>query len=340
MRPETRHSLEEKSDRVDQALEAFLKRYDQPVENLHDGMLYALGLDQDDRALRGKRIRPALCLVACEVLGGDTEAALPFAMSVELMHNFFLVHDDIQDGDAFRRGRPAVWKRHGLEHAINIGDYLFVQLFSAFRSGSEHGVDDATQMRLLALLLDTLDHTHIGQALDMNALDRADISLGDYIRIVDNKTGYYLAAPIIGGAIVAGADGATLDALRAFGKYVGPVFQIVDDTIDLTEGKGRESVGSDIREGKRSYLVAHACGKASDEERRELMRILDLPREETTDEHIQWVADLFRCTGAIEAGRAYCEELMGKAREALAPASPALRETLLEIFEYLLDRKT
>lgn len=340
MRPETQESLQHKSDQVDAALEAFLNRYSQPVANLHDGMLYALGLDQEDRALRGKRIRPAICLVACEALGGDVAKALPFAMSIELMHNFFLVHDDIQDGDAFRRGRPAVWKQHGTEHAINIGDYLFVQVFAAFRKGSQAGIDDATQLRLLDLLLDTLDHTHIGQALDMNALGGRSIDLEQYLAIVENKTGYYLAAPMLGGAIVAGADATTLEALRAFGKCVGPVFQIVDDTIDLTHGKGREATGSDIREGKRSYLVAHACEQASRDQRTELLRILDLPREATTDEHIAWVRELFERTGAIQAGRDYCRELMDRAHRALDPAPEELRQTLLEIFEHLLDRKS
>jgi len=340
MRPETKQSLQEKSDRVDRALEAFLYRAEESVENLHDAMLYALGLDQPDRALRGKRIRPALCLVACEALGGPVEAAVPFAMAIELMHNFFLVHDDIQDGDAFRRGRASVWTKYGVEHAINIGDYLFVQIFTAFRKGSEAGLDNAVQMRLLDLLLDTLDHTHAGQALDMNALDKSSITLDEYLRIVNNKTGYYLAAPIIGGAIIAGANPQTVSALRAFGRCVGPVFQIVDDTIDLTEGKGRESVGSDIREGKRSYLVAHACGEAAEDERRELMRILDLPRAETTAEHIAWVRNLFEQTGAIQGGRAYCRQLMEQARQSLAPTPAKLRDTLLEIFEYLLERKT
>jgi geranylgeranyl pyrophosphate synthase len=182
--------LDEKSTIADQALESFLRSDPQPVENLHDGVLYALGLDQPDPAIRGKRIRPALCLIACEALDGDVEKALPFAMAVELMHNFFLVHDDIEDGDQFRRGRPSAWKHYGLAHAINIGDYLYTKVFAAFLSRPVSPEELPLQFALYRLLVDTLDRTHVGQAQDINALRRSDITLEQYLEIVTNKTGY------------------------------------------------------------------------------------------------------------------------------------------------------
>ena len=404
--------LDEKSAWVDRALEQFLRSDPRDVPNLHDGVLYALGLDQRDPAIRGKRIRPALCLITCEALGGDTQKALPFAMAIELMHNFFLVHDDIEDGDQFRRGRPSVWKRYGLAHAINIGDFLFTKVFAAFLSrradtdGAEtdgagtasaetagagtdgvtnsapSGVEDLPlQFALCRLLVETLEYTHVGQAQDINALRSRDITIEQYLEIVTNKTGYYLAAPMLGGAMVAGASPQTLEAIRNLGKCVGPVFQIVDDSIDLTHGKGRETVGSDVREGKRSYLVAWAASKASaaakesaaananaspserkvspserkvspseckvspserevsPSERDEMFRILDLPREETTPEHVAWVRALFDRVGAIEAGRAHCRKLMDQAHAAMSDAPARLRDTLLTLFEALLDRK-
>jgi geranylgeranyl pyrophosphate synthase len=347
--------LDEKSTKVDRALEAFLRSDPRDVPNLHDGVLYALGLDQQDPAIRGKRIRPALCLIACEALDGDSQKALPFAMAIELMHNFFLVHDDIEDGDQFRRGRPSVWKRYGLAHAVNIGDFLFTKVFSALLSGradtdgagtdggtssAPSGVEDlALQFALCRLLVETLEYTHVGQAQDINALRRRDITIEQYLEIVTNKTGYYLAAPMLGGAMVAGASPQTLEAIRNLGKCVGPVFQIVDDTIDLTHGKGRETVGSDVREGKRSYLVAWAAAKASPSERDEMFRILDLPREETTAEHVAWVRALFDRVGAIEAGHAHCRKLMDQAHAVMSDAPARLRDTLLPLFEALLDRK-
>jgi geranylgeranyl pyrophosphate synthase len=331
--------LDDASARVDSALETFLQKDATAVENLHDGLLYSLGLDQEDPAIRGKRIRPALCLIACECLGGKGEAALPFGMAVELMHNFFLVHDDIQDGDPFRRGRPSAWKRYGIAHSINIGDFLFTKVFDAFLSGADAVPDLNLQFSLLKLLVETLEYTHIGQAQDMNALRRRDMTLEDYLEIVTNKTGYYLAAPMLGGAQIAGATPETLEALRQLGKFVGPVFQIVDDTIDLTHGKGRDTVGSDIREGKRSYLAVYAASKATPEEREELYDILDLPREETSRAHIQRVAAIYEKYGAIEAGQAYCKQLMEQAHAAMQNTPERLRDTMLAIFDHMLERK-
>lgn len=335
-------SLAEKSAMVDKALEAFLRSDPNPVANLHDGVLYSLGLDQADLDARGKRIRPALCLLTCEALEGDVQAAVPFAMAVELMHNFFLVHDDIEDGDRFRRGRPSTWVHYGLAHGINIGDYLFTKLFSAMLFGAGAATSPLSsdqQMGLLGLFVSTLDYTHIGQAQDMNARTSRSFSIDDYLELVRNKTGYYLAAPMIGGAVIAGASRPTIDALAAFGQNVGPVFQIVDDIIDLTHGKGRESTGCDIREGKRSYLVAHTASAATPAEREELFRILDLPREETTDADVARVGELFAKYGAVEAGKALCRDLMEQAKSALADAPEKLRVTLIEIFEDMLDRK-
>lgn len=337
MDPQLAANVEAKCALVESALEAFARR-DAPVANLDDGMAYALGLDLPDRHARGKRIRPALCLLTCEALGGEVQQALPFALAIELMHNFFLVHDDIEDGDEFRRGRPSVWKRYGLAHGINIGDYLLTKVFAAFLTSRAQLTPDL-RTALLQLTVETLEHTHAGQALDMNARARNHVTMAEYLEIVANKTGYYLAAPMVGGALVAGAESQVVEAVRAFGRQVGPVFQIVDDVIDLTEGKGRESVGSDIREGKRSFLVAYTEARASEAERRRMFEVLDLPREATGNAEVQEVAALFARYGAVEAARASCREMMDQARTALAPAPERLRQVLVEVFEDLLERK-
>ncbi|MFQ6013794.1 MAG: polyprenyl synthetase family protein, partial [Thermoplasmata archaeon] len=112
--------LAEKSDRVDEELDAWLPPAG-GVPRLHEGVRYALGLDVPERKRRGKRLRPVLCLLTAESLAGDPNQAMPFALASEMLHNFMLVHDDIEDGDRVRRGRDTVWVRYGLEHAINIG---------------------------------------------------------------------------------------------------------------------------------------------------------------------------------------------------------------------------
>lgn len=324
----------------EQELRAFVKAQGtEQIANLHDAMGYALGADIEDPAQRGKRIRPILCMLTAEALGAERELALPFALSIELMHNFALVHDDMEDGDIMRRGRDAVWIKYGVPHAINIGDYLLVHTMTALTEWGRKDLPAETRFKLLRLIAFALDHTHIGQALDMNARFQRSFSKAEYMRIVREKTGYYLAAPIQGGAIVAGADEATLATIGEMAQFLGPLFQIIDDIIDLTHGKGRESIGSDIREGKRSYLVAHVAELASEEERALLFDVLDKPREETTAEDIQKMVELFEKYGAIEAGMKFCDELNEQAERVLARLPESLSSVLGPIFKMLAKRK-
>lgn len=326
------------ADQFEQALGEYVAAAGaEGVANLHDAMAFSLGTDIADPALRGKRIRPLLCLLTAQALGAEPGQAMPFALAIELMHNFALVHDDIQDGDIMRRGRDSAWVRYGVPHAINIGDYLLVHAFRVLGTGT--ALEPATRVRLMELIGSALDHTHIGQALEMNHRGTRGFTEEEYLRIVREKTGYYLAAPIQGGAIVAGADAATLEHIGAMALFLGPLFQIIDDIIDLTHGKGREAIGSDIREGKRSFLVAHTAGCCTDAERGQLLEILDRPREATGDEDIQAVVALFERYGAIEAGRDYCRRLHEDSRRELAALPPALAGPLGLVFEMLVNRK-
>jgi geranylgeranyl pyrophosphate synthase len=332
--------LETLGAEVEAALRDFCRtRGAENVANLHDGITYALGADIDDPALRGKRIRPLLCLLTAEALGAPRTHAMPFALSIELMHNFALVHDDMEDGDIMRRGRESAWIKYGIPHAINIGDYLLVQTMAALTESGPAELTPQTRFELLRLITTALDHTHIGQALDMNARFSTTFNIADYLRIVREKTGYYLAAPIQGGAIVAGAAPEVLERIGAMAQFLGPLFQIIDDIIDLTDGKGREAIGSDIREGKRSYLVAHAAENASEAERTELFAILDKPRAETQSEDIHRAIEIFDHHQSIAAGRAYCQELHAQSKLELNQLPEALAHPLGEIFESLVNRR-
>ena len=321
---------------LDHALRALVSAHESTIPNLDEGLIYSLGLDHSSN--QGKRIRPLLCLLVCDSLSGRTRQAMPFAAAIELMHNFCLVHDDIEDGDEYRRGRPAVWKRYGLAHAINIGDYLFTKIFAALLSGLGEMTHEKV-VRFFALMGATLDHTHRGQALDINA--RAGIiTIEQYMRLVTEKTGHYLAAPLVAGAIAADASQAVEEALNAFGLFIGPMFQIRDDLIDLTHGKGREQVGSDIREGKRSFLVAYTCEHASPSDRAELISILDLPRDETTADHVDRAMQIFQAYNALDEAKRVCAELKASALGALKTLPAGLRNRLSEVTEYLVERAT
>lgn len=333
--PELESFFNDGQQLVDEALRKIITPQKNPIRNLDDGVAYALGLD-DDAANAGKRIRPLLCLLVCRELSGNARPALPFAAGIELMHNFCLVHDDIEDGDEMRRGRPAVWKAFGLPHAINIGDYIFTKVFEALLMDS-FSTPPERLVRLFDLMRSTLDHTHRGQALDMNARE-SRISVDDYMHLVTEKTGHYLAAPMIAGAISADAEADVTAALGTFGLMIGPMFQIRDDVIDLTHGKGRGTIGNDVREGKRSFLVAHALQHAAAGEQDRLMAILDLPRADTTQDNVNEVLAIFESCGAMKAADEKCAELKDKAIAALQVLPENLRERLLEVTEYLTAR--
>ena len=330
--------LSKTSDLVDEELTRFFDQGPE-IRNLSDAARYAMGLDIDDRKKRGKRIRPVLCLLTCESLGGSRDLAMPFALSSEIMHNFLLVHDDIEDEDRVRRDRPAVWVEYGLAHGINVGDYLYAKVYEAALGCLEKGLDRAKMSRLLELITRTIVHTGEGQALDINARFRKDLTVDEYLHITIEKTGYYLACPAIGGALLAGADGATLTALEEYGKCIGPVFQIIDDVIDLTEGKGRGEKGSDIKEGKRSYLVVHTASKCTDLERRRLFSILNKDREKTTARDVQWVTALFEKYDAVAAARKAGDRLLERGRQVIAPLPPVLRDNIAAASRYMLKRK-
>ncbi len=328
--------LNEVCREVDHVLRHLIRPNDDPIPNLDDALAYALGLDEE-AVKQGKRIRPLLCLLVTHCLGGNLHHAMPFAAAIELMHNFCLVHDDIEDGDEFRRGRPSVWRKYGIPHAINIGDYLFTKIFAALLLGYGKMPTEKV-VRFFTLMAATLDHTHRGQALDMNARS-GKITIQQYMRIVKEKTGYYLAAPLIAGAIVADASQEIEEALSRYGLFIGPMFQIRDDLIDLTVGKGRDVIGSDIREGKRSFLAAYTFEHASSADQQALLQILDRPREATTDEDVQQALQIFAKCGALKEAERICLELKDNALACLKELPERLRASLEEITEYLAGRE-
>lgn len=335
---EFKHYLDEKSEFIDKEIEKFVQE-DEEILNLHDGVVYSLGLDTPERSTRGKRVRPVLALLTCESLGEDSSKAIPFAVSAELLHSFLLVHDDIEDEDAVRRNRPSVWKKYGPAHGINIGDYIFVKTYRAILKSGEVGVENNEVVKLVDLLTKTVDRTGIGQAMDIGARESNDISVEEYMRTVTEKTGYYLAYPIIGGAIISGASDYTLRSLEEFGKYIGPVFQIADDILDLTDGKGREEIGCDIKEGKRSLLVALASSECTPEEKERLFEILNKGREYTSDEDVSWVISLFNRYQIVDKAKETAREMLSAAKISIKDVPEELRENLSAAAEFFLERK-
>ncbi len=319
--------LSEKGKLIDREIEAVFPK---GIPNLHDAVYYHLGTG-------GKRVRPVLAIATCEALGGDVRKIIPFAAACEILHQWILVHDDIQDGDIVRRNKPAVWAKYGLAHGVNIGDYMAQKVYELILRCGNYGVDNKTIFRLISAMVDSAAKTAEGQAMEMNLRRNDNPTEKEYMEMVTGKTSHYLTIPVVGGAIVAGADEKTIAKIIEYGNFIGPAFQITDDVLDLTEGKGRGEVGRDVKEGKRSMLVVHCLSKCSAIERKNLISILN--KAEKTDADVLLVKKLFERYGSVEYARKKAKELSDKAKAVAKGLPPALRGILNDFADYLVERK-
>ncbi|HEY6783082.1 MAG TPA: polyprenyl synthetase family protein, partial [Candidatus Dormibacteraeota bacterium] len=236
----------------------------------HLGWIDAQGRPANEPA--GKRIRPALTLWACESLGGDPAWALPAAVAVELIHNFTLIHDDIQDGDQLRRHRPTVWTIWGAEQGINAGDGMFANALSGLLAP---GPRPGRRMRAAHLLSGAVVQVVEGQCLDLALEGRAGAPQATYLRLVTMKTGALIGAAMAAGAVLAGAPRAVARRFDAAGRLLGLAFQVRDDWLGTwgdpqVTGKGRSG---DLRRRKLTYPVVAAYEVATPARRRELRRL-------------------------------------------------------------------
>lgn len=286
----------------------------------------------------GKRIRPALCLLCCEELEGAPQKALHFATAVEILHNMLLVHDDLEDGDKIRRDAPTVWVKFGVENAVNLGDYMLGRAYHAIQQSPVAG---ETILRLLSAFTRAYEHTCQGQALDLNRRGNDDLTVEEYLSMVRRKTGDYLALGMVGGAIVAGLSPQGVDRIRELGGNMGPAFQVRDDVIDLTRGKGRGgALGNDIKEGKPSILYAHALSRASGPQRDRLLEIIRKSREETSEKEVRWVTSLYERLGSLDFARRTAEDLVEEAFQTIDRIPVANKTFFRRVARFMADRST
>ena len=255
-----------------QMLEAVHEDLRVVLESLRDGSsaeLYEMaahhfGWHEDGSP--GKRVRPLLCLLSCAAAGGDWEKAVPAATSIELIHDFSLIHDDIEDGSDLRRHRPTLWKIWGMPQAINAGDALFALAKLSSHRLLELGHDASTVLRVQQLLDETsLDLTK-GQYLDLSFNVDEPRVLDRYLEMIQNKTASLVAASAAAGALCAGASQEAIMAYQNFGRHLGLAFQILDDVLGTwgSEGSMGKPVGADVETRKPSYPPMYALESSSD----------------------------------------------------------------------------
>lgn len=267
----------------------------------------------------GKALRPALCLAASRVFGAESDDALGVAVAIELLHNAFLVHDDIADGSEMRRGRPTLAAGYGIGAALNAGDGLAVVAGQVLRRATrrlDRDLADLVWAEFDTMAMRTLE----GQALEVGwqADHVEDLGPADYLELIMHKTCWYTTIhPLRVGAIVGSRGTAELAPLVRFGFHFGAAFQIRDDLLNLIGDErlyGKEILG-DLYEGKRTLTLLHLLSVVRGEDRAVVRKYLRLQRSERSRELVLRIRALMDDYGSIEFTAEYAEGILLVAEE-------------------------
>lgn len=315
------------------------------------GPLYELLADYPFR--EGKGLRPAICFASCRAAGGRTEQALVSAAALELFHNAFLVHDDVEDGSEFRRGKVTLLASHGVPIAINVGDATNVLAMGLLLANTASlGVRKA--MLVLREIERMARESVEGQAIELGWIREGRFDLGDadYVRMAYKKTCWYtVIAPLRIGVICGSPPGprspldGELTPLVELGHLAGIAFQICDDLLNLEGDEalyGKERLG-DLYEGKRTVMLLHFVRSAPKRTRERALRILRTPRARKRREEVDWLFAAMAEAGSLEHGRALAAEFSERALEVDARGLAFLQENedrrfLREMLRYVIDR--
>lgn len=257
---------------------------------LYDMMRYHMGwIDESGRTRRdtaGKRLRPILCLAACRALNGNWRSALPVAAAVELVHNFSLVHDDIQDSSIERRGRPTVWHLWGQPQAINVGDGLHALALSSLLRLGEGGISHEKTVRAARILGEASLKLCEGQYRDISYECQLDIRVKDYLAMISGKTAALFGSSVEIGAMIATDNEKSIASVRNFGQALGMTFQVHDDVLGIwgDEKRTGKSGSSDIQLKKKCLPVVYALEKTKGEDQERLRQIYQKDTLSAADE--------------------------------------------------------
>ena len=233
---------------------------------IYSMMRYHLGWPENGRnapEVIGKFFRASLCLAACTAMGGDYHAALPVAAGIELLHNFSLIHDDIEDESHSRRNRDSVWRVWGEAQAINAGDGMFALARLAVHRAADRGVSADNVLKVMARIDQASLELAEGQFEDLAFEERADVSLTEYMAMAARKTGAVMGAAAAAGALAADAPDEAVQSFEAFGRKLGVAFQVKDDALGLWGDSTRTGKGieEDIRSRKKSFPVVYGLAQ-------------------------------------------------------------------------------
>ncbi|MTK64245.1 MAG: polyprenyl synthetase family protein [Methanobacterium sp.] len=285
----------------------------------------------------GKKIRPSMVVLSAVAVGGAPEEALKTAAAVELIHTFSLIHDDIMDADDMRRGEPSVHVVWGEPMAILAGDTLFSKAFETVLETPINNVSYERVVGALKTVVDSCIKICEGQASDMCFEGNFDVSEEAYMNMIYKKTGALIAAATKSGAIIGGGTPEQVELLSEYGRLVGLAFQLQDDYLDVVsdeEDLGKP-VGSDIVEGKMTLMVVNALSKASPEDKKELIAIL----EAEDDTNVTRALELFNKYGSIDYAKNIALDNINTAKTLLDELEDSeAKESLSMIADFVVER--
>ena len=319
---------------IAQYRETFIKYLEEKIvinepKNLYEPIIYILQLG-------GKRLRPVLTLMTAEIFGTSHKEALNAALAVEVFHNFSLVHDDIMDDAPLRRGKVTVHEKWDINTGILSGDAMLILAYQLFEN-----YDGATFRALAELFSKTAIEVCEGQQYDIDFETRNDVTIPEYLKMIEYKTAVLVGAAMKMGALVAKASEKDAQGIYDFGRYLGLAFQLQDDYLDAygdPETFGKQ-VGGDINENKKTYLYLKALKNSSEENRKKIVQLFSEQPEEAT-EKINAVMEIFNESKAPEAIKTAIEDYTSKAFKLLQTLNigDAEKQSLKTFGEQLMNR--
>jgi geranylgeranyl diphosphate synthase type I len=285
----------------------------------------------------GKRLRPAISMISCEAVLGNIENVIPLAISIELIHNFTLVHDDIMDKSKLRRNTPTVHTQYGEPTAILAGDLLFTKAFEVIHNFNG---DPSIFKKINYNLVEGVREVCEGQQLDMEFEKRNDVTEEEYFDMIQKKTSALFMLAAEGGSILGGGNEDQNIGLRNYGKYLGLAFQIRDDFLDMSSDENilGKDIGNDIRNGKKTLIAVHSINNASGSDKKLIDKIFG--NNNASEEDIKKVYELFTDIGALNYAKKTAYKFCDEAKKSINILNDTdAKNVLIELADYSINRE-
>jgi geranylgeranyl diphosphate synthase, type I len=314
------------------------------ASRLYDMMRYHLGwVDEKGRPSKngaGKALRSSLCLFSCEAVGGNYHQAVPAAAALELVHNFSLIHDDIQDDDKERRHQPTVWAVWGKPQAINAGSAMRILANAALLRLRGGGISLIKQQNLSARLDEITLRLIEGQFLDIDFEDRFDINVTDYLNMISGKTGALISGAMEIGACIGTDDPAAVQRCAEMGQFLGLAFQIRDDILGIwgEQSETGKPAGNDIRRRKKSFPIVYSLDQVGSARREELKSLYTSPAID--DQTVKRVLAIFDAVDTRANAQTLVDDYNRRGLQIFdqLKVSPPLRAEMAELVQFLTGR--